>query len=75
MNITELNEILNHLCSSPVSKINLLPKTPSAKRKRKRIQKEPVIEENEESESVNRYFFHIHTIRLHKKMMYWSLPK
>lgn len=49
----ELLEEVRREFASPVSKINLLPKTPSAKRKRKRIQKEPVIEEKEESESVS----------------------
>ncbi|XP_062619674.1 uncharacterized protein LOC134281210 [Saccostrea cucullata] len=41
----ELLEEVKREFSSPVSKIKLLPKTPSAKRKRGRIRKETVIEE------------------------------
>ncbi|XP_061195586.1 inner centromere protein A-like [Saccostrea echinata] len=47
----ELLEEVKREFSSPVSKIKLLPKTPSAKRKRGRIRKETVIEEAEEKDT------------------------
>ncbi|XP_062586350.1 inner centromere protein-like [Saccostrea cucullata] len=47
----ELLEEVKREFSSPVSKIKLLPKTPSAKRKRGRIRKETVIEEEKETEN------------------------